>query len=163
MKVRPFIYVDGIPTMRDSELWGLFDKMLRDETESEVFYDSRISNHIDFIKFMKSPKNMLYVVLEDDDPIAFGWLNNLKNETAEAHFCLFSEAWKWSVEVGKLLIEKALATSELKMLVGYIPEFNQMALDFARKCGAIKLGTLPYGAVDRTGTLHPMIIVYYER
>ena len=62
MKVRPFIYVDGIPTMRDSELWGLFDKMLRDETESEVFYDSRISNHIDFIKFMKSPKNMLYVV-----------------------------------------------------------------------------------------------------
>lgn len=163
MIVRPFIYIDGVPTMRDSDLVTLFDKMLRDKTDTILFYDGRILNHIDFIKFMKSPDNMLYVVLEDEEPIACGWFNNLKNETAEAHFCLFAEAWDKSVEVGKLLIEKAMATAELQMLVGYVPEFNQMALDFAKKCGAVELGKLPYGAIDREGTLYPMIIVYYAR
>jgi hypothetical protein len=107
---------------------------------------------------------MFYVVYEEEEEfLGCGWFNNLKNKTADAHFCVFAEGWDRSVEIGKLLIEKAMATAELKMLVGYVPKFNQLAIDFAQKCGAVLLGELPFGGTDREGNLYPLAIVYYVR
>ena len=162
MKVRPFIYVDGIPTMRDSDLRLLFEKMADDGTDQIVFYDGMIKTWVDWIEFIKMPSNMLFVVYENENPIACGWLNNFRHKIAEAHFCVFSEAWDRSVEVGKLLIEKSMAATELKLLIGNVPKFNQGAVEFVKKCGGVVLGELPYGAIDRGGNLHPMIIVYYK-
>ena len=163
IKVRPFIYVDGIPTMRDSDLATLFDKMVRDGTDKLVFYDGLIKDWIDFIEFIKNPGVMMFAVYEDENPIACGWLNNFKNKTAEAHFCVYSEAWDRSVEIGKLLIDKAMATTGVNMLVGNVPKFNQLAIDFVQNCGGFVLGELPYGSVDREGNFHPTVIVYYVR
>ena len=163
IKVRPFVYVDGIPTMRDSDLAILFDKMVRDGTDKIVFCNGLVKNPIDFIEYIKLPANMLFAVYEDENPIAFGWLNNFENKSAEAHFCVFSEAWDRSVEIGKLMIEKAMATTGVDMLIGNVPKFNQMAVEFVEKCGGVILGELPFGSVDGEGNTHPTVIVYYVR
>jgi hypothetical protein len=163
MIIRPFIYVDGIPTMRDSDLLILFDKMVRDGTDNLVFYDGQIKSGLNFIEFIKLAGNMLFVVYEDENPIGCGWLNNFKHRTAEAHFCVFSEAWDRSVEVGKLMIEKSMYVTNVDMLIGNVPKFNEIAIDFVKKCGGVILGELPYGSVDRLGKFHPMVIVYYTR
>lgn len=162
MKVLPYIYVDGIPTMRDTDLMVIFDKMVRDDTLKYVFYDGSVTNAVEFVQFIKSVDIQLFVVLDDDNPVACGWLTDFKFCTAQAHFCVFSEAWNRSVEVGKLMIEKAMNSMELKMLVGYVPKFNNLAIDFVNKCGGVVVGELPYGAV-RKGRLCPTIIVYYVR
>jgi len=162
MIVRPFIYSDGIPTMRDSDIKLLFQKMVRDKTDSMVFYDGSIKTDEQFLRFVKSPEILLYAVYENEDPIACGWLNNFEHNTAYAHFCIFSEAWDRSVEVGKLLIETAMKSTGIDMAIGKIPKFNGMALEFVQKCGAKILGELPYGCVV-SGKSHPATIVYYTR
>jgi len=164
IKVIPYAHHDGIPTMRDSEIRTLYDLMERDGTNSLVFFDGHINNANDFCNFMKSSENILFVAFDDDDPVAFGWLSNFKYKTAQAHFCLFSKVWgERSVEIGKALVKNALATTGLDMLIGYVPGFNPVATKFAVKCGAVKLGKLPCGSVDKNGNSYSTTIVYYTR
>jgi hypothetical protein len=162
MKILPYAYHDGIPTMRDSDIKKLYDMMVRDGTDKTVFYDGMIDNRQKFLDFMQSSENMLLVVSEEG-PVACGWLNHFEHKTAQAHFCVFSEGWPKAVEIGKILIDTALCDTGIDMLIGYIPDGNPGALKFAQKCGAQLLGRLPHGSVDENGKSHPTSIVYYTR
>lgn len=160
--IRPFAYHDGIPSMRDSDIAHLYDLMIRDNTFEKVFFDGSIHNSDSFVQFIKSRENVVFVAFEET-PVAFGWLNNFKYSTAQAHFCFFSEVWGRSEEIGRAMLDKIFSLIDLDMLIGMVPAFNEAAVRFAQDCGAVLIGEFPYGSVDGTGNSHPTKILYYVR
>lgn len=163
-KVLPYTHFDGMPTFRDSEIEALFALMVRDNTVETVFYDQSIKTGSDFIRFVKSPGVVLFVAQDEFKPVGCGWVNGFECQTARAHFCLFSEVWgNNSVSVGKKLVQTAIATLRLKMLIGYIPSYNVTAIKFGQKCGAKIATELPHGGIDKSGKSCPITILYYVR
>ena len=164
MKILPYTKYDGIPTLRDSDIAGFYEKMVRDKTADIVFYDGMIKDWQDFLSFVTSPKVLFFVAHDGAESVGCGWLTDIKHKSAQAHFCMFSEIWdKNSVEVGRAIINAVYSFTTIELLIGYVPEINPVALKFAKKCGAVELGKMPCGSVDKNGVSHPTTIVYYAR
>lgn len=162
--IRPYVHCDGIPTMRDSSIVGLYDLMERDGTAETVFFDGMIKNGQDFLNYIKSPGVVLLVANSKDTPVGCGWLNGFESNTARAHFCLFSEGWGGnSVNIGKKMVEKAISIFGLDMLIGMIPSINERAINFSLACGAKLAGEFPFGSVDASGKSYRTTILYYVR
>lgn len=143
MNVLPFTYFDGFPTLRDSDLALLFEKMERDGTTPVVFRNQEIDARR-FINYMKQPGVHLFVVEEDVNPLGFGWVDYINGDTGFAHFCSFSEAWGTkTVEMGNLLARKMLAALKLRILIGFVPKDNWRALEATLRSGFKSLGDLP--------------------
>lgn len=163
--IRPYVRCDGIPTFRDSELVALYNLMVRDCTEKTLFPGQSVKSGSDFVMMAKSKNVMLFVALDGNNYAGFGYLNGFENGMARAHFCIFSEYWgAQSVEVGREMVEKAIQSTGLDMLVGLIPSSNRRAILFSQKCGArLMPGMFPYGSVDDDGKPCSTAILYYMR
>lgn len=109
---------DGIPTMTDSEVMGLYDRMVKDGTNETVFYDGSAYDAESFLSLMKHGLNQLWVVSLDRDVIGVVWLNELQRKSAAFHFCFFSNAWGAdTVAIGKKIVMDLL---NMKSSSGYV-------------------------------------------
>jgi hypothetical protein len=163
ISIMPFVYCDGVPTMRDSEIAMLYNLMQRDGTDKTIFWDGQVKNNRDFIRFMKSSGIVLFVAKDDSNLLGCGWLTNFEHRSARAHFCIFAEGWPRSVDIGKKLVEKAIASLELDGIIGFIPECNNKAIQFAVKCGAKVIGYLPFGSFNENGDTIGTATIFYAR
>lgn len=153
--IRPYIYIDGIPTFRNSDIKNLYRLMFRDKTVETVFYDGEVITEDQFLRHIQQPGTVLYVA-EDSVrmiPVGIGWLNSFENSMARAHFCVFSEGWSDSLAIGKKLVQTAAEFPGVDTMVGVLPTENKRAIEFSKKCGAKLLGELPNG----------ITILYYFR
>ena len=164
IEIRPYVRFDGIPTFRDSEIQKLFDLMERDGTDRVVFFDGSVRSAAAFTDFISQPGVILFIAMDGNIPAGFGYLTDFANRIARAHFCIFSEYWgDQSVVIGRLLLSRAMSITGLDMLLGHVPAVNQKAIDFAVRCGAQIVGTLPFGSVDADGKNHPTAVIFYVR
>lgn len=167
IKIRPYAVIDGVPNMRDSDLGALYEKMVSDGTASTVFYSGDVKSAQEFIALMK--RSILIVAYDDSGPVGIGWLNCIENRTARAHFCIFSQAWGNSVEIGKQIVEYAINLKSdsgflFDMFIGNTPAAYVSAIAWAQKCGAKHLGVLPYGSwIESIGKSCPTAVLYYVR
>lgn len=138
--------------------------MVRDKTDSIVFMDGSVNTKEEFRNTMKRSDIRLFVAMDHDKLSGFGYLTHIENCTARAHFCIFSEYWgPCAIEIGKKLVDYAIAATGLKMFIGMIPKKNERAIKFAIQCGATYIGEFPYGSIDEFGESHPTAVLYYVR
>jgi hypothetical protein len=143
----PYIQVDGIMTFTDSAIMSLYDKMVEDGTHDIVFYAGHITDRESFLRYMKRPDVMLFVLVTDKKYIGFTWLDNIEDRTAYNHFCLFSQCC-CKVEIGAYASNLMMNMKNnngyvFDLIKGIVPVWNTSAIDFALKCGGKKLGILP--------------------
>jgi len=161
--ITPYLSYDGIPTFRDSFIKKLFDRMVIDDTARVVFYDGKIKNRDQFLDFIKSPGVILYVAHEDL-PLGCLWLTDFEGKMARTHFCFFKGIGrKQAVALAVQMANTAMANFELDMLIGFTPVWNRAALLFLHRCGAKRMGGLPFGATDENGKSYPVELTYYVR
>lgn len=163
----PFGYVDGVPTLRDTKIFGFYDLMKRDGTLSTVFYDRPDIDCLEFARFMKFSVRLFvyYSTLPDDtdQPLALGWLSHFENGIARCHFCGFKEVWgEDSVRVGKIMSRYMLQASEMSMLYGMTPSWNRLAIRLIRQMGWAILGQMPFGSTDKQGNPCPTTISFFQ-
>ena len=167
----PYTAVDGIPTLPDSFIKGLFVRMADEGLIGDVFYDGSASTPNDFLALMKFGKNHLNVIECDGKIGGCCWLNNFEKRRADFHFCFFSNLrGKDAVEIGKKVVVELLTMKNadgeyiFDLLVGLTPTNNAAAIRWCRRMEFETLGILPAAAWDAAENKSvPGLISYVER
>lgn len=162
MNLIQFTHRDGIPTLRDSDIMGLFDRMESEGLVDIVFYDGSIRDRETFMGIMK--ENFLCVVEDKGKAVAFFWLTDRQARSAQIHFCFFEEArGERAHEVGSFVLGEIIKADIVDCLVGYIPKFNVAAVEFFKKIGVRFAGGIPHGIYNhRTGRSEACYVVYFD-
>lgn len=160
LAILPYCVRDGIPTMRDSEMAGLFDAMAEAGTARTVFYDGTVNNRDEFVREMKRRDTHLFVVRERETLLAFFWLNTLEGRSARIHFCGFRPLFGRSSAVARECLKRTLhmragADFVLDTLIGVTPVENRLAVRMLKRAGMIPVGVIP-GMLDNAYTRQPM-------
>ena len=156
MKVIPYIEIDGVKTLSNSEIMSLYDLMERDKSLVWMGLQNRDE------WFHECQSGQLFVVVEDKKPIGFGILNEIFEKLAFVHFCVFAEAWGRGVEVTQLLVKKVLEIGLWDTLLGIIPTVNKRAVKMIEKNGFTIACTLP-GVAWHKGKLVEGVLSYRRR
>lgn len=135
---------------KDSEIMGLYDKMVSEGTSDIVFYDGIIKNREMFLSEMKSNRCKLHILF-DKEPIAIVYLNMFEGRTARFHFCAFSKIWGGeAIKAGRFICGEILNYKYeedyiFDALTGRIPVSNKKAVEYLKKMGAVIAGKIPLG------------------
>ena len=110
-RVIPYTEIDGIPTFKDSDVKGFYDRIAKDGLVEFIFHDGYIQTSDDFLMMMKGAGAALYVAYYENDPVGVGWLTHFeaKSRSCRAHFTTFSEVWnKDTVSIGREVFNQML-------------------------------------------------------
>jgi hypothetical protein len=166
----PYTAIDGIPTMSDSFIMGLYEKMEDEGVVHKVFVEGSVKNKEDFLYLMKFRESRLFVLIKEGTVGGFYYLNHFGAKSAKFHFCLYSILYgKDSIEISKKAVRTILETRcgenyLYDMLYGVIPESNKIARNWARRMGFELLGMMPSAVFDeKLGRSVPGEYFYVER
>ena len=166
----PYTLVDGIPTMRDSEIMGFYDRMVKDGTADIVMYDDTVTDRESFLLSMISRGTFFYAIKLKQEVVGLVWLNRIEKKKAYLHFCAFSNIWgKQTKEIGKVVTEKLIRTKNngeylFDIFIGFVPDSNPWAVDYMVQCGCIAACTIPNICWNRTKQeSEPGTLIYYIR
>lgn len=146
--ILPYCHFNGIPTLRDSELLGLYHRMAAEGSASAAWpYGPER-----WMMEMKERRSLLYVVMVDESPGGMLWLNDFRGKYAHVHLVVFREFHgRDHVEKGRFAVQSvlqgkdALGRYAFDGFVGMIPEWNRVAVAYALRCGFRKVGVVPFG------------------
>jgi len=169
LSLYPYIVNDGIPTLKDSQLLRIFQKMEEDGTLDTVFYESKITFPT-FLAMFKNPDNALWVITDAGIPVGIVWLNNMRERSAQIHFCLFKEVWgEKSVEVGKWVVKELIHLKDrdgyflFDVITGLTPTTIKAA-KWIFLTGMKKVGEVPNACwIDDQTTSVPGVVSYVTR
>lgn len=175
MKTKLFRYVevDGVRTLKDSQIAALFEKAKQENVLRTVMYSDDIEQFTSkaFITIFKSEMRASWLVFYDGKLAGWVWLDDFGHRTARIHFCLFK--WlgkeKLTVQVGReslwqLLNMKFRNDIKLAAIRGETPSFNKLALRFIQKVGLRVIGEIPSAAYrHQDGMTYPMVYSYINR
>jgi hypothetical protein len=166
------MYIDGVPTFKDSAIMELFDRMEADGTIELVFFDGSVKTREEFLIKMKSVGTQLYMVFmkEEKYPAAFIWLDQFKHKTAHGHFCVFSSHWGDAYKIGHEVLVRLVHLKDnndryiFDAIYGFTPVDNELAIKATTSAGMVVAGTLPnaywYSSDDKS---HDAVMTYFTR
>lgn len=171
IRVIPYMKIDGVPTLKDSQILHLYDKMVEDQVADTIFFDGEVNSRREFLSAMTSQYNLLYAVECDGLLASACWLNNFSGKTAQMHWTMFGEFWNnGSVRIMKHTLKNIINLKHpggeylFDVLIGLIPVTNKRAIEFSRKCGAVVETVIPYGLFDyRSNQSVDAMLIYFTR
>lgn len=166
-KILPYVHLDGVPTLRDSDLLGLYDRMDREGLAGSCYQEGRLH----WLEEMKSRRSLLYVCMGDDGPMGMVWLNAFRGRYAHSHLVIFrAYHGRANILTARWAIQTVLRSRDAHGeylwdgFVGMTPETNRLAVAFALRCGFRKVGVVPFGAYDfRQNKSVPAVLTVLER
>lgn len=173
VKLFPYCEVDGLPTLKDSQLAGLYERMKRDGTVEQVFFAGEVQGPDEFVAYFKNPGNHLWVHADDEtqDFLGFCWLNTFEGRSARLHYNAFSEAWgQKTFEMAIQSVKTLLGMQDeqgkyfLDVLIGLTPTDNWRSCEFVKRVGAEVAGVIPkmlWNAYKQKSM--DALMVYYTR
>jgi hypothetical protein len=171
MRVIPYVEVNGVRSMSDDYLMGMFRLMQKEGTAKRVFHNGGVQSEQQFIKWMKEPGFFSMVIVDDESsPLLLSWVNGIEENRGWYNFCVFKKAWgNISIEVGKASVEYWLSMRDSKgnpvfhVLMGATPTNNRLAIQYIKKCGAQPIGVIPsFGRNYWTGKRWDAMFSYIE-
>lgn len=167
VKIIPYVHSDGVPTFKDSEIRGLYDRMVQEGSADMVFYSGTIRSSEEFLSAMKGPNNFLILIYWNNELSAIMWANRFQYKFAQNHFCCFKNVWgnhKVIHEMGRVSCLWLLDNLGLDSLFSMIPERNQPAINAVVGAGATIVGRTPLGAYNyKTGKSESAVWISYIR
>lgn len=167
MNIIPYVKkIESEWSVPEESIKSLFYRMEKEEKASAVFHDGLIVTAEQFMEYMQSPGNLLYIIMTGSGSCGFFWLNCFDAKSARIHFCSFG-----GFPRDVLLMEgrEAVRTimgfkgadgrNMLDSLTGVIPARNKVAWSFLHDLGFEKVGIHPCGAyIAETGESEDSVI-----
>ncbi|MFA7256045.1 MAG: hypothetical protein WC047_00520 [Kiritimatiellales bacterium] len=159
-KIIPYIVVDGIPTMPDSFLAGLYNNLVGDGIEKLAFSDGSVRCADDFVRLFKSGSQLLFVLTRDESPLVVGWINTFEGKRAQIHFSVFKRGiGRDHIALGKKMIGHCFSLQIngeflFDVFYGITPTSNKLACRYAKKIMTVA-ATIPnfcYNFWDKTSS-----------
>jgi hypothetical protein len=146
MKLLPYTLIDGIPTLKDSDIIKIYHWMKKDKTLETVFYNvgSELLTREFFIRFWKRQDLRMFVILSDNKVAGLIWLDRIIDSTAMIHINSFK--WTWggnSVPLYREATCEIFTKYGIDVLIGQIPVTNELAIKFSEKVGFLQCGIIP--------------------
>ncbi len=138
--ILPYVYLDGVPTFKDSHLKEIFVRMMEQGYVERVFYDGSVQSPDEFVEFFKRPDRHLHVFM-GDIPLSLFWVDQIEHKSCRLHFCGLKEAGRDVISMGKEAIN--LLSEHFLLIHGEILESNKSACRFVQKCGGELMGVMP--------------------
>lgn len=168
--VFPYVEINGVFTLPDETVKAVLYKMVHDGTFQIVFYEGMIKSEEDFLKLLKSKGNYPVFVYADGKIQGLAWLNDLKDNHATGHFCVFRESWgKTAREMGIEVLKywfsfKNGDKSLFDVILGVTPSEYKPAVNFINEIGFKVLGEVPHVCYNAfTGKRGAATFSYCER
>ena len=144
--------------------WYFWDKLEEAQIHDKVFYSERIADKNAFTTFMKFMALPIMVINKESKmPVGMGWLTDMAENRAFAHFAFLPDVWGHAAELGKMLQDYCFKVQPLELLLGIVPEWNKYAQSFTERTGGTKLGTIPKVCRKPDGTYESGIMYYLTR
>ena len=135
--------IDGIPTMRDSDIRDLYLQTETAGVTRYMFDDGSIRNAQEFVDHVTLPQTIFFNITLADKPFGYFWLNRIEATHAYCHFMCFPEFWgdyrtaQVGIEAMKICLD------EFAMIMGMVPSTNKIAINYLLDVGLHKVGTIP--------------------
>lgn len=164
ISVLPYVEIEGQRTVSDEFVREIWRNMLKDRSAHIVFQAKEVKSEEEMIRYLKDPMNMVVFVFVDSQPAGVAWMNGIRNNYGNGHFCFLSKSWglyteKMAKEVLDYWFSLALNGKPIfEVIIGKIPDWNRKAISFIKKLGFVELGVIP-----KIEQGHGVSINYLER
>jgi hypothetical protein len=148
--VFPYVEIEGKYTLPDETVKAVLYKMVQDGTFQIVFYEGVVKSEEDFLKLLKAPGNYPVFVYVDNKIQGLAWVNDLKDNHATGHFCVFRESFgknarDMGIEVLKYWFSFKNGDKPLfDVILGVTPSEYKFAVHFIEQIGFKILGEVPH-------------------
>jgi hypothetical protein len=146
--------LDGVRTLRDSELEAVFNRAREEGVLETVMYDVDTTQWTGrtFVNFFKSETRVLWLAFYDEKLAGWVWLDDFGHRAARVHFGFFK--WlsrdKLTVQAARemlwILLNVRFNGARLQVIRGETPSFNKLALRFLNRVGLKVIGEIPAGS-----------------
>ena len=145
--------IDGVPTMRDSDIARLYQRTESAGVTRLMFDDGTITNAREFVDHVTDFRTIFFKISLTDKTglgktetgtVGYFWLNRLEATHAYCHFMSFPEYWgdHWrNVEIGQEAMKICL--KEFPMIMGMLPTTNEIAITYLMDVGLNVVGRIP--------------------
>lgn len=171
--LKPYQVIDGVATLKDSELIHLFERAKAERLLPLVMYNMDPETPVQaFVRMFRiGGGRLLWLVLYEGKLAGWIWLDDIANRTARSHFCLFRWVSKarLSGAIGREMFREVFNLKfrnavMLQVIRAEMPAFNKPGLWFLENVGLKAIGNIPDGAYRfSTGKFYPMIYLYASR
>jgi len=136
--------IDGIPTMRDSDITELYQRTETAGLTRLMFDDGSIRNAAEFVDHVTSFNVLFFVITLAGKTRGYFWLNRIEATHAYCHFMCFPEFWgnhNLNVRIGQEAMKMCL--KEFAMIMGMLPTSNSIAINWLMDVGLNVVGRIP--------------------
>ena len=155
LALMPYTIQDGIPSMSDSYIMGMYDLMEKHHMLRWVFFSGGINSKEEWLAFIKKRVSPYFAIVDwsekdaDDYPKTYGHvlLTECKAKAATVHFCFFrcNDKPQYTAKFCKEVME----IMDYTFLQGIVPATNWRINKFNESVpGCKKLAVLPNAAWD---------------
>ena len=149
-RVVPYLPLDGIHPLRDSQVLAFWDCMVRDATAARVFFDGSVTEGVQFLAKAKRTDSLFFFCFDGMTPMGVCWLDTFAPGRAHVHFCMFRECWGNAAKALGRLVLKTIGDMRgaeggpiFRTLIGITESSNALAIRYAKSLGLSKCGYLP--------------------
>jgi hypothetical protein len=167
IQLLPYSMVDGSWTIPEDGMADAFNRT--GDSIKSIFWDGKVQNAEDFIKYFKSPKNLAVFVFKDSIPCGFAWINSISMGHASSHFCVFKDFWgsEFEKEIFESVMSYWFGFSDdngplFDTLLGMIPKFNTHAMRYIERNGFKRVGEIPNMVRDLYSKMKFPIVIFYR-
>lgn len=157
-RLLPYTFVDGVPTLKDSEIVQLYEWSREERSLQTVFYNIDCSSITRewFLRFWKHPGKKIYLILGEGQVGGWVWIDRRIDCCASVHFNMFR--WTWGPRALQMCRQGVFellhmehngnGKHKLEVLVGQTPVTNRLAIKFIQKIGFKPIGRIPGALFD---------------
>lgn len=162
--VLPYVEIEGQRTVSDEFVRQIWRNMLKDRSAHIVFQAKEVKTEDEMIRYLKDPSNMVVFVFVDGEPAGVAWMNGIRGNYGNGHFCFLSKAWgHYTESMAREILDYWFSLSLngkpiFDVVIGKIPDWNRKAINFIKKLGFVELGVIP-----KIEQGHGVSINYLER
>lgn len=160
----PYAKVGEEWTFPENFVRSTYSQMLNEGNADTVFCDGGITSEQEFLDAMQCKTNVVVFAIRGGGLLGVAWLNGFQHNShyAFGHFCMMREASvsQSTVEIGNEIIKYWLSFPTIEFILGVVPSFNKLAIDYVQKIGFNKVGAIPNMMQGLTG--RAAAVIFYQ-
>lgn len=144
----PYAVVDGVPSFKDSEIAGWFERLEKENLARWAFFGGALLSGAELVRFVKTAGIFTFTVWAGGagaaEMVGFFWLDRFVQRACFLHHVIFRKFHgAEATAIGVFVLSEVLRLGMADTILGLTPANNPLAVRYARRIGMQPAGRLP--------------------